>query len=107
RKFVLTWAPEALAAAAHAAARAGATFPLAGGESLDGLLTRLQPMFFDAMFEPTVTSKTPLGGQDILQASANNLYVGVTMRDLDGFAEQHPLNSRLVQHESALLEGAD
>src|SRR5262245_32629503 len=104
RKFVLTCAPEALAAAAHAAARAGATFPLAGGESLDGLLTRLQPMFFDATFEPTVTSKTPLGGQDILQASANNLYVGVTMSDLDGFAEQHPLNSRLVKHDGALLE---
>src|ERR687892_233236 len=48
RKFVLQVSPQAFAAAAKSAAQAGATFPTQGGESLDALLTRLQPMFFDA-----------------------------------------------------------
>src|SRR5687768_4904795 len=47
RKFVLTCTPETFAAAAHAAAGKGATFPLRNGESLAALLDRLKPMFFD------------------------------------------------------------
>ena len=43
-------------------------------------------------------------GKDILAASANNLYVGVTMADLDGFEERHPLNSRLVKQDGKLVE---
>ena len=46
-----------------------------------------------------VTAKTPPPGQDILAASANNLYVGVTMKDLANFKEKYPLNSRLVKTE--------
>jgi dipeptidyl-peptidase-3 len=61
-------------------------------------------MFFDVSFEPTVTSKTPPDGEDILTASANNLHVGVTMHDVDGFTEQYPLNSRLVKEDGRLVE---
>ena len=104
RKFVLTCTPEAFAAAAHAAARARRAFPLPAGETLDALLERLAPMFFDPEFDPTVTSKTPPPGHDILTASANNLYAGVTMTDLDGFHEAHPLNSRLVKQDGRLVE---
>ena len=104
RKFVLTATPEAFAAAAHAAAKAGAQFPLKAGESLDALLTRLRPMFFDAAFEPMVTAKTPPKGQDILTASANNLYRGVTMKDLEGFRDRFPVNSRLVKNNGRLEE---
>ena len=104
RKFVLTCTPEALAEAARIAARAGARFPLEAGETLDGLLARLQPLFFDADVDPTVTSKTPRAGKDIITASANNLYVGLTAKDLDGFAERYPLNSRLVKRDGALVE---
>jgi dipeptidyl-peptidase III len=104
RKFVLTCTPEALAAAAHAAERAGARIPRPAGETLDALLARLQPMFFDAAFEPTVTSKTPPAGKDILEASANNLYSRVTMADLEGFEERHPLNSRLVKRDGRIVE---
>ena len=104
RKFVLTCTPRALAEAAHAAARAGARFPLRPGESLSALLDRLGPLFFDPAVDPTVTCKTPPEGQDMLTASANNLYVGVTMKDLDGFEERHPLNSRLVKHNGSLVE---
>jgi dipeptidyl-peptidase-3 len=104
RKFVLTCTPDAFAAAAHAAERAGARFPAPSGETLDALLARLRPMFFDLDCDPTVTSKTPRAGKDILTASANNLYVGVTMNDLEGFQETHPLNSRLVKREGRLVE---
>src|SRR6185369_7724709 len=95
RKFVLTCTPEAFADAARAAAKAGATFPLRKDETLDQLLARLRPQFFDPDVDPLVTAKTPGPGQDILAASANNLYEGVTTKDLDAFHEQHPLNSRL------------
>jgi dipeptidyl-peptidase-3 len=104
RKFVLTCRPEAFASAAQAAAAAGAKFPLRGGETLDALLARLQPMFFDATFQPMVTAKTPPPGVDILAASANNLYAGVTMKDLEGFKDHYDVNSRLVKTGGRLVE---
>ena len=104
RKFVLMCTPDALAAAAHAAARAGAMFPLDPGDTLDQLLARLVPMFFDPDVHPAVTSKTPPPGQDILSASANNLYVDVALADLEGFHESHPLNSRLLKQDEQLVE---
>jgi dipeptidyl-peptidase-3 len=104
RKFVLTCTPEAFAAAAHAAAKAGARFATANGETLDQLLARLNPMFFDPGFDPMVTAKTPAAGADILPASANNLYVDVSMKDLAGFREQFPLNSRLVKRNGEVVE---
>jgi dipeptidyl-peptidase-3 len=104
RKFVLACAPAAFAAAAHAAAQGGARFPLRSEETLDALLARLEPMFFDPDVDPIVTSKTPRAGKDIVTASANNLYVGMTMADLDGFEEKHPLNSRLVKRDGQLVE---
>jgi len=104
RKFVLKCTPEAFAAAAKAAASAGAKFPLRQGESLDAMLARRQPYFFDASVDPIVTSKTPGTGKDILAASANNLYVGVTMDDLHGFKELHDLNSRVVKKDGKIVE---
>jgi dipeptidyl-peptidase-3 len=104
RKFVLKCTPDAFARAARAAAAAGATFPVVGGETLDALLQRLEPIFFNPDVDPIVTSKTPGAGRDILESSANNLYVGVTMKDLAGFRERHPLNSRLVKRDGTLVE---
>ena len=104
RKFVVQCTPEAFAAAARAAAADGAVFPQQNGETLDQLLARLRPMFFDEAFDPMVTAKTPPAGKDILTASANNLYAGLTMNDLDGFREEHPLNSRLVRQDGRLVE---
>ena len=68
------------------------------------MLARMQPLFFDITVDPIVTSKTPGQGKDILSSSANNLYVGVTTKDLDGFKEQYPLNSRLVKRNGKLVE---
>ena len=105
RKFVLNMTPQAFAAAAAAAAQAGAPLPTGEGETLDALLTRLQPMFFDANVDPIVTNKTPGPGKDILTSSANNLYAGgVSMADLKGFTERYGLNSRLVKANGRLTE---
>ena len=105
RKFVLEGCTaDELHVAARAAANRGAAFSLRPGESLDGLITRLTPAFFDPDVDATVTSKTPSGGQDILAASANNLYSGVTLSDLDAFDERFPMNSRLVKKAGQLIE---
>jgi dipeptidyl-peptidase-3 len=105
RKFVLKTTPEAFAAAAKSAQAAGATFATQNGETLDAMLKRLQPMFFDPNVDPSVTTKAPPAGTDILTASANNLYAGgVTMADLKGFTEKNGLNSRLAKTNGRLVE---
>jgi dipeptidyl-peptidase III len=104
RKFVLKCTPEAFAAAAKAAEKAGAKFPLQAGESVDAMLTRMRPLFFDATVDPIVTNKTPGAGKDILTASANNLYVGVSTKDLEGVKEKYGLNSRVVKANGKVTE---
>ena len=68
------------------------------------MVARIAPLFFDASVDPIVTSKTPGAGRDILASSANNLYVGVTMKDFEGFTEKYGLNSRLVKQNGRLVE---
>lgn len=104
RKFVLKCTPAELTAAAVEAARHGAAFPCRPGETTAALIARLSGPFFDPDVDPMVTSKTPDGGRDILAASANNLYDGVTMADLDGFRERYGLNSRLEKRDGVLVE---
>jgi len=116
RKFVLKTTPEAFAAAAKAAQAAGATFASQNNEgtpsrrsgdaeTLDAMLKRLQPMFFDPDFDASVTTKAPPSGKDILTGSANNLYAGgVAMNDLKGFTEKYGLNARLVKANGRLTE---
>ena len=70
---------------------------------LEAELNALKPSLFDAAFEPTITAKSPQGNRDILQASANNFYQGVSLADLKGFQEKYPLNSRLVKDASGKL----
>jgi dipeptidyl-peptidase-3 len=104
RKFVLRCSRAALRDAAHAAVRSGATMPCKAGESIDGLLQRLDAAFFEQTVEEMVTNKTPGAGRDILGTSANNLYAGVTMADIEGFDERYGLNSRLVKKNGRLEE---
>ena len=105
RKFVPAFSPEVLRTAARAAQRAGAHFPCRAGEDLDRLLDRLEAAFFDPDVDTLVTNKTPGAGQDILAGSANNLYDGVTMEDVEGWqGEQYGLNSRLVKRNGQLVE---
>ena len=103
RKFVLKLTPAQLDAAVKTAAKNGARFHT-GQESMDTLLPRLGPMFFDPAVDPSVTNKTPGAGKDILLASSNNLYSGVSLADLKGFTERYGLNSRLVKQNGKLVE---
>jgi dipeptidyl-peptidase III len=104
RKFLLDVTRDQLVAAAKAAAALGARFPQGPDETLEQLVDRFAPMFFDPFVDPIVTNKSPGPGRDILESSANNLYVGVTMADVEQFEEQHGLNSRLVKHDGGLTE---
>jgi len=104
RKFVLKCTPDAFADAVRAAARSGAAFPLHSGETIDALIRRMEPLFFDPAVDTIVTNKTPGDGKDLLEASANNLYVGVSMKDLESFEEKHPLNSRVVRKDGGIVE---
>lgn len=102
RKFVLKCSFEALAAAVAVAEEAG---EIADEPGLIGArLGRLRPAFCDPTSEPLVTNKSPGDGKDILLESANNLYSGVSMADLEGFNEQYGLNSRLVKTAQGLVE---
>lgn len=104
RKFVLRCRPDELRELVRLAEAAGARFPLRDDETVDDLLERLRRPFFDPEYEPLVTSKVPGPGGDVLTASANNLYVGVSLADLEGFQERYPLNSRLVRTPDGLVE---
>jgi dipeptidyl-peptidase III len=106
RKFLPEFTPEELKAAAEQALKNGA--PLGGQQqsaaALDSMLQLLQKAIFDADFQPMVTFKNPPNGEDPLQASGNNYYLGVTLKDLVGFTEHYALNSRLVKRNGQLIE---
>jgi dipeptidyl-peptidase-3 len=74
------------------------------GESTAKLLRRTRPILFDPDVDSRVTSKSPGPGRDILQASANNFYEAVTLKDLAGFDERYPLNSKLRKRPDGALE---
>jgi dipeptidyl-peptidase-3 len=104
RKFVMKLTPAALLGAVKQAVANGARFPQKPGESLERMVDRFSPLFFDETFDPILTNKTPGGGRDFLEESANNLYVSVRMADLAGFNERYALNSRLVKQNGSLVE---
>jgi len=64
----------------------------------------LQQSLFDLDFEPLITAKSPVGGKDIMQSSANNFYLGVSSADLKGFNERYRLNSRVIMDKGKLIE---
>jgi len=102
RKFLPDFTFEELKAAAERARRNGAR--LGSMAQLSKTLEELRRPIFDPDFEPRVTVKNPTGGQDPLEASANNLYQGVRLSDLEGFPEKYALNSRLVKKGGKLVE---
>jgi dipeptidyl-peptidase-3 len=77
--------------------------PITSPEKLQHEVEGLRASLFDADFEPMITTKSPAGGQDILQASSNTFYEGVSLADLKNFHEQHPLNSRVVKGNDGKL----
>ncbi len=110
QKFLPDFAFETLKAAATQAFQAGlfkgtpyGTPAIRSQADLDRELNELRPSLFDPDFEPMITAKSPRGNLDILQASANNFYRGVSMSDLKDFHDAHPLNSRLVKNAQGKL----
>ncbi len=103
QKFVPAFTYEELESAALQAVRNGAK--LGSPDDIRKELGQLRESIFNPDFEPRTTAKSPEGGKDILQASANNFYSGVSLEDLKGFTEKYPLNSRLVKGpDGKLLE---
>ena len=104
RKFLPGFTFDELEAAARNAMADGAFKsaygdlpPLATPDDLKKELEALRPALFDEQFEPMMTAKTPPPGTDIIQASSNTFYRGVTLEDLKNFTEKFPLNSRVVK----------
>jgi dipeptidyl-peptidase-3 len=111
QKFVpsFTWGELREAALnAHAAGAfrtpAGDLPPLPTRDAVEKEMVALLPAFFDVSFEPMITAKTPPPGLDILQASSNTFYQGVTLADLKTFQERYPLNSRIVKDANGIRE---
>ena len=91
-----------LRAAAEQASKNGAVLGSATGLARE--LQELDKSFFDPNFEPMLTDKNPANGGDPLEASSNNFYSGVTLKDLVGFTEHYALNSRLTKQDGKLVE---
>ncbi|HEX4965490.1 MAG TPA: peptidase [Thermoanaerobaculia bacterium] len=102
KKFLPGISFDDLSRAAEAARQKGAR--LGTKEQLAKTLKELETPLYDPKFEPNITEKDPPAGEDILTASSNNYYQGVTLKDLTGFAEKYPLNSRLVKKDGKLVE---
>ncbi|HMF94232.1 MAG TPA: hypothetical protein VKE96_08065 [Vicinamibacterales bacterium] len=108
-KFVPTFTAAELEAVALAAQKNGAftTYgdlpALASAADVRREVAALGPSLFDPAVEPLTTAKTPPPGKDIIQASSNTFYRGVTLSDLKGFTERYPLNSRLVKDGAGVV----
>ncbi|MGB6544467.1 MAG: hypothetical protein WBE97_02475, partial [Candidatus Acidiferrales bacterium] len=103
-KFLPDFTQIELRDAARKALHNGADFGVKDNKSLDFLLARLDQPIFDKSYRPQLTVKSPPPGQDILSASANNLYEHVTLDDLAGFTEHYALNSRIEKRGGHVFE---
>ncbi len=104
RKNVLKCTFEDFSRAAAKAESNGAVLPKQGTETTPEMLDRMKLILLDPDADALATNKSPGPGRDILQASANNLYDGVTLKDLEGLHEQNPLNSKLVKRPDGAIE---
>jgi dipeptidyl-peptidase-3 len=109
-KFLPTFTFPELSAAALAVQKAGGFSAPAGdlpalkaSDAVRRELDALRPALFDADVEPSITAKTPPAGLDILRASSNTFYRGVTLAELASFKERFPLNSRVVKGSDGAL----
>ncbi len=106
-KFVPDCTYEEFLRAAKIAQKNGANFKL-NGQTLEERLNILKPYIFDKNFEPSVCSKNPPSGEDILIYSANNFYEGVTLEEVNRWAkaglEKHPLNSKVIKENGKIVE---
>lgn len=90
-----------------------ASFPLDDGQSVDALLTLLEPILFDPTVAPKKVNTAP--DVDKVLASATNFYEGVTEAEVTAFYESRidrndprpvswGLNSKLVKENGEVVE---
>ena len=110
QKFVPTFTFEELKQAALTAQKNGAFSTMAGdlpaipkAARLEKELEDLRASLFDANFEPMLTAKNPSSRLDVIQASSNTFYEGVTLAELKDFKDKHALNSRVVKGKDGKL----
>ncbi len=110
QKFLPSFTFDELKTAALIAQKSGAMKTSYGdlpalttADQLEKELSDLRAPLFDPNFEPMDTAKSPNGNLDIVQASSNTFYEGVSLADLKNFHEQHPLNSRVVKDANGQL----
>ncbi|MFH1335217.1 MAG: peptidase M49 [Candidatus Zixiibacteriota bacterium] len=104
RKFVPEFTYSDLFSSAKLALSNGAKFGVRNESELEGLLTDLKRTIFDIDFEPILANKSPKSGEDIITASGNNYYEGVTLKDLETFPEKYPLNSKVIKRDGKIFE---
>lgn len=110
RKFLPGFTEDELKAAALTAQKQGAFRsryadlpPITTPTQLEKELSGLRASLFDPNFEPMITAKSPEPGMDIVQASSNTFYPGLSLADLKDFHDEHPLNSRVVKDATGNL----
>ena len=110
RKFLPAFTAKELKAAALTAQKNGAfkwryadLRAIATSAQLEKELSELQASLFDPNFEPMITAKSPKPGMDIVQASSNTFYPGLSLAELKNFHDEHPLNSRVVRGANGSL----
>ena len=87
--------------------------PLAEGQSVDELIATLSPVIFD----PTVMAKrvNQAEGQDLILTSANNLYEGVTQKEVENYYNKlkdpkdptpisYGLNTKVTKKDGKVIE---
>ncbi len=86
-----------LSDAAEKAKKNGAQVPVA--------VSDLEKIIFDPTFEMYNTTRSPKPGDDLITGSAINFYDrGITWKEVDGFKDKYPLNSKIVQENGKLGE---
>ena len=75
-----------------------------GHKDLANKVDDIQASLFQPDFEPMLTAKNPEGGRDIIEASSNNFYYGVSLSELKNFPEHYRLNSRVFKQKGKLIE---
>src|SRR5579862_3517504 len=110
RKFLPSFTADQLKAAALAAQKNGAFTSryadlgaITTPAQLEKELRELQASLFNSNFEPMITAKSPEPGMDIVQASSNTFYPGLSLAELKNFHDEHPLNSRVVKEAKGNL----
>ena len=76
----------------------------ASPEKSEKQLEYLKRPIFDPHFLPMLTVKNPPSGQDLVTAGANNLYEGVSLKEVEAFPARYRLNSRLAKKDGQVYE---